>query len=164
MNINIIKENKNIKMSNFFRRTKKRITLNKKNSRKNIFFGGSSLKMNIDKKKKIKTNKKEIKEEEIKKIDIYEQKKDKVSSEIVEEQTKLLIDSKKDIFEIECDVISYGEIEYLLDNNNNNIYSKPDNEDKYYLVGVKVDDYIKFDSKYEKFLEIKEKYNTENNL
>ena len=63
-------------------------------------------------------------------------------------------DDDTNAFEIDCEVISYGGIKYLLDKKNN-IYSYPDENEQYFLAGKKVNDYVKFDKKYQDMIDSK---------
>ena len=65
-------------------------------------------------------------------------------------------DLDDNILEIECEVIMYGGIKYLVDKNDN-VYSYPDNNEQYYLVGKKVIDYIKFNKDYQNMIESNQK-------
>ena len=65
-------------------------------------------------------------------------------------------DMDDNILEIECEVIMYGGIKYLVDKNDN-IYSFPDQNEQYYLVGKKVTDYIKFNKDYQNMVESNQK-------
>lgn len=57
------------------------------------------------------------------------------------------------LYEIECEWIKYGEHKYLLDKKNN-VYSVPDENEKYYFVGLLKDDHIEFDKKYQDFISL----------
>ena len=61
-------------------------------------------------------------------------------------------DIDDDILELECEVIMYGGIKYLLDKHDN-VYSFPNADEQYYLAGKKVNDYIKFNKDYQNMVE-----------
>ena len=72
-------------------------------------------------------------------------------NEQIEKQDKK---DEEEHLEIDCEVISYGGVKYLLDKKNN-IYSYPDENEQYFFVGKKVNDYIKFDKRYKDMIDSK---------
>ena len=129
MNNNIQSESDNIKISKLIRLSRKRRHKQLKKTHKSNMIGGKRTSSNSQVKKKnsqIKTSKSQLESEE----------------------------ELPATMEIECEVISYGTIKYLLDKDNN-IYSFPDQNEQYYFVGKKVNDYSKFDKDYQHMIDSK---------
>ena len=120
-------ESDNIKISNLIRLSRKKRNKCLKKTHKSFMWGGSSSKP------KKSQRKKSDKKKSLEKNDLDE-----------------------NILEIECEVIMYGGIKYLVDKNDN-VYSYPDHNEQYYLVGKKVIDYIKFNKDYQNMIESEQK-------
>jgi len=119
-------ESDNIKISNLIRLSRKKRNKRLKKTHKSFLSGGGRGSIVKSQPKKKTEHKKKVSDEQSK-------------------------ESETHILEIVCEVITYGGIKYLLDKNDN-IYSYPNENEQYYLVGKKVSDYIKFDKDYEKMI------------
>jgi len=124
-------ESDNIKISNLIRLSRKKRNKCLKKTHKSLMWGGSSLNPRKSQRKK----------------------SDKRKSL---EKKNVQNDLDDNILEIECEVIMYGGIKYLVDKNDN-VYSYPDHNEQYYLVGKKVIDYIKFNKDYQNMIESNQK-------
>lgn len=124
-------ETDNIKISNLIRLSRKKRVKGLKKTHKSLMWGGNNSKTKTPQRKK--TDKRKTLNQEI---------------------TNSNIDDN--ILEIECEVIMYGGIKYLVDKNDN-IYSFPNQDEQYYLVGKKVTDYIKFSKDYQNMVESQQK-------
>lgn len=119
-------ESDNIKISNLIRLSRKKRNKCLKRTHKSLMWGGSPSKPKRSQRKKSDKKKSLAKE-------------------------NLQNNPDDNMLEIECEVIMYGGIKYLVDKNDN-VYSFPDQNEQYYLVGKKVIDYIKFNKDYEKMI------------
>lgn len=131
-------ESENIKIANLIRLSRKKTNKKLKKTHK-LMIGGGRKTVSKDQVK----HKRNVKKSLI--------RNSKQSTEDDKEDDK---DDNEVILEIECEVISYGGVKYLLDKKNN-IYSYPDENEQYFLVGKKVNDYIKFDKKYKDMIDSK---------
>lgn len=121
----------NIKISNLIRLSRKKRSKRLKRTHKSLMWGGGQSKSKNSGRRK-SNKKKSLTKEKLDEID--------------NEQT----------LELECEVILYGGIKYLLDKYEN-IYSFPNQNEQYYLVGKKVSDYIKFNKDYQNMIESNKK-------
>ena len=128
-------ESENIKIANLIRLSRKNRKKKLKRTHKSILVGGRK-----SVSKENNKNKSGLKKSLLKTSTSPPKEEDKDDNEV--------------ILEIECEVISYGGVKYLLDKKNN-IYSYPDENEQYFLVGKKVNDYIKFDKKYKDMIDSK---------
>lgn len=126
-------ESENIKIANLIRLSRKRRKKKLKRTHKSILGGGGkSLSKRSDISKSVV-------------------KKSNVKNSVPNDEDKK---DEEEHLEIDCEVISYGGVKYLLDKKNN-IYSYPDENEQYFFVGKKVNDYIKFDKRYKDMIESK---------
>ncbi len=126
-------ESENIKIANLIRLSRKRRKKKLKRTHKSILSGGGKSISKRDNRSKSVVKKSNVKNS----VPNDEDKKD-----------------EEENLEIDCEVISYGGVKYLLDKKNN-IYSYPDENEQYFFVGKKVNDYIKFDKRYKDMIDSK---------
>ena len=126
-------ESENIKIANLIRLSRKRRKKKLKRTHKSILGGGRKSISKRDNRSKSVVKNSNVKNS----VSNDEDKKD-----------------EEENLEIDCEVISYGGVKYLLDKKNN-IYSYPDENEQYFFVGKKVNDYIKFDKRYKDMIDSK---------
>ena len=126
-------ESENIKIANLIRLSRKRRKRKLKRTHKSMLCGGGKTVS-----KRVNKSKSVVRKSNVKNSVLHKEDDE---------------DNEKNL-EIDCEVISYGGVKYLLDKKNN-IYSYPDENEQYFFVGKKVNDYIKFDKKYKDMIDSK---------